>query len=334
MTVARQDKCSHNWLGVVTLASFLALVGVCGPSDAAFIAQDNFSDGDRTVADNSAANGGGPGLTWFALADASSAAALTIVADDGSPGIGGGNSLNIRPNASGGTKPVITPFAPVSLAAIGDKLTASMDVRFISDVTTSTATNASFRVGFYNSNGTTITADGQRSDLDTGTGNDFGYFARIPIGDPNLTGNTSARLSKETGAASGATSDQLFGANNAAGTATGVTEVGTTTSFPITINTFDPHRIVLSLERTAAGVLTSIQVDATTPFTAEDTSSPFVTFDEFAMTNMRMTTEWRVDNVVIEAISIPEPTSLALLAIGLLLMTSKRITALTKSRAS
>ena len=62
-------------------------------------------------------------------------------------------------------------------------------------------------------------------------------------------------------------------------------------------------------------MLTSIQVDGGTAFTAEDTDSPFETFDEFAMTNMRLTTEWRIDNVLIESIAIPEPSSLAMIGL-------------------
>jgi hypothetical protein len=322
------------WNGVLfakeTLAITIAMSCLVTTSNAAIIGQDNFSDGDRTVADNSGANGGGPGLVWYTMTneDASSTA-LTIVTDDDSPGIGGGNSINMRPNSSSGNRPVVTTFAPTTLgAAVGDKITASMDIRFISGVSiedSEDSSNLSFRVGLYNSNGTAITADGQRFDLESGAGNDFGYFARIPIGDPANTGGTDARLSKETGVASGSSEDPLFGQDNSSGTGDDVSELGQTSSFPNTIADFEPHSILLSLERTAGGVLTSIQVDGGIPFTAEDTSSPFETFDEFAMTNMRITTEWRIDNVVIESVSIPEPASIALFGAGLLLLAKRRV---------
>lgn len=312
----------------VVLSVLIAFVGLVGMSHATFIAQDNFSDGDRTTADNNVGNGGGPGLVWYALANSGNAtSALTIATDDGSPGIGGGNSLNIRPNSSSGDRPVVGTFAPVTLGpTVGDRIVASMDLRFRADVDAPGGTNLTFRVGLFNSNGTPITTDGQRFDLASGTGNDFGYFARIPIGNPANTGNTSARLSKETGVASGSSSDPLFGSDNSAGTGANVSELGQTSSFPITISDFDPHKIIFGLERTAVGVLVSIQVDNLAPFTAEDTSSPYTTFDEFAMTNMRLTTEWRVDNVVIESISIPEPASAALLVVGLLFIKGNRFT--------
>jgi len=302
-------------------ATVLGATVTAGACQAAIIGQDNFSDGDRTVADNSAANGNGPGLVWYALTNEdSSVSALTIETDDDSPGIGGGNSLNIRPNSSSGNRPVATTFSPTTLgAAVGDKLTASMDIRFISGVSiedSEDSSNLSFRVGLYNSNGTPITADNQRFDLESGTGNDFGYFARIPVGDPANTGGTDARLSKETGVASGSSEDPLFGQDNSSGTGDDVTELGQTSSFAGTIADFEAHTIVLSLERTAAGVLTSIQVDGGLPFTAEDTLSPFETFDTFAMTNMRITTEWRIDNVVVESVQIPEPTTALVLAAG------------------
>lgn len=286
---------------------------LCGSAQAAMIGQDNFSDGDRTIADNT----GGPGLVWYTLTNEDSySTALTIVNDDGAPGIGGGNSLNMRPNSSSGNRPVVTTFAPVMLgSSIGDTLTASMSLRFISGVDDSDDnSNLSFRLGLYNSNGTAITADGQRFDLESGTGNDFGYFARIPVGNPAYAGNTDARLSKETGVASGTSEDPLFGQDNSSGTGDDVSELGQTSSFPVTIEDLESHSVVFSLERTAGGVLTSIQVDGATPFTAEDTSSPFETFDELAMTNMRLTTEWRVDDVVIE--SIPEPSSIVLLGLA------------------
>lgn len=313
----------------MALASLMCLWSLAETSQGAIIGQDNFSDGDRTNADNSGANGGGPGLVWYTTTneDASSTA-LTIETDDDTPGIGGGNSLNMRPNSSSGNRPVVTPFTPTTLGgAVGDKIIASMDIRFVSGVSVEDSegsSNLTFRVGLYNSNGTPITADGQRFDLESGTGNDFGYFARIPVGDPNNTGGTDARLSKETGVASGSSEDPLFGQDSSSGTGDDVSELGLTSSFGNTIADFEPHTIVMSLERTAAGVLSSIQVDGGTPFTAEDTSSPFVTFDQLAMTNMRITTEWRIDNVVIESIVIPEPASIALLFAGLVAISPRR----------
>jgi len=304
------------------------LTTVLGVSaQAAIIGQDNFSDGDRTAADNSPANNNGPGLSWFALTNEdATVSALTIVSDDGSPGIGGGNSLNIRPNSSSGNRPVATTFTPATIGPnIGDKLIARMDIRFISGVSiddSQGSSNLSFRIGLFNSNGTPITADNQRFDLESGAGNDFGYFARIPIGDPTNTGGTHARISKETGSASGTSDDPLFGQDNSSGTGDNVEELGQTNNFSPVISDFEAHEILFSLERTAGGVLASIQVDGGTPFTAEDTASPFYTFDTFAMTNMRITTEWRIDNVVIEALAVPEPatlTAMCLIGSGLTL---------------
>ncbi len=310
-------------------ATALGVTIAAGTCQAAIVGQDNFSDGDRTVADNSAANGNGPGLAWFALTNEdSSVSALTIVTDDDSPGIGDGNSLNIRPNSSSGNRPVATTFSPTTLGAmVGDKISVSMDIRFISGVSVEDSegsSNLSFRVGLYNSNGTPITADNQRFDLESGTGNDYGYFARIPVGDPANSNGNLVRLSKETGVASGSSEDPLFGQDNSSGTGDDVVELGESASFADGISDFEPHTILFSLERTAAGVLTSIQVDGGTAFTAEDTLSPFETFDTFAMTNMRITTEWRIDNVVIETVQVPEPASSVLLATAASVLARRR----------
>lgn len=311
----------------VALTTAALLLGGVTTGQAEVVGHDYFNDGDWTVADNTS----GPGLTWYSLTNEdSSITALTIVNDDGSPGIGGGNSLNMRPNSSSGNRPVVATFTPTTLGAnIGDKIVVSMNLRFISGVPiedSEGSSNLSFRLGLFNSNGTSITADGQRFDLESGTGNDFGYFARIPIGDPLNPGGTEARLSKETGVASGTSEDPLFGQDNSSGTGDDVSELGQTTSFLGTIADLELHSIVFSLERTIAGVLTSIQVDGGTPFTAEDTNSPFETFDEFAMTNMRITTEWRIDDVLIENIAIPEPSNFALfgLAAGFVVLTRRR----------
>lgn len=326
------EKMNQIGLGTFKTMALAMAVGtagaLAGASHGAVIGQDNFSDGDRTVADNSGANGGGPGLVWYRLTnDNGDLTALSVVTDDGAPGIGGGNSLNVDPNSSSGNRPVVAPFASTTLGStVGDKITASMDIRFINQVDDTTGSNLTFRVGLYNSNGTPIAAEGQRYDLESGAGNDFGYFARVPIGPSGNTGGMDARLSKETGVASGTSEDPLFGQDNSSGTGDDVEELGTTSSFAGAglLADFESHTIVFSLERTAAGVLTSIQVDGAAAFTAEDTSSPFETFDQFAMTNMRLTTEWRIDNVVIENVAVPEPGSIALLGAGALLLTRRR----------
>jgi len=215
--------------------------------------------------------------------------AAQLFTTDDSSGIGSGDALQHNPNGNSFRK-IIRTYSPFTLSNVGDSIEVNFDLRYPSG--SPTANSQGFRFGFYNSNGTLPTADGQ--DL---TGNDFGYYSALG------TGGTAGRFIFETeanGFLGGGTQNQLIAA-------------GTTT-----INDASVREVGFSLERVSTGLSIDLSLNGSSILSFIDTTPTTYTFDQIGigLGGVSATDDnYRIDNL--QLTTIPEPSSLMLLGIAL-----------------
>lgn len=257
-----------------------------GFAGSVILVEDGFDDGGRT-------NGTDPyDVAWFTRF---ANPALTIVTDNGSPGIGGGNALNV--NATGANQPIVGVMTnPVTLA-VSDTLEFSFDFRLTALVNSGSA----FRFGIFDSNGTSATADNQ-----TVSDNDRGY--RVVLG---AGGTAGLSLSEENG-----TNAQILTGSDG----TNLTDPGAVT---VNIADNEKYNAYFTITRSSAS-----QVDLYVAIrnssgviigsaTGTDTTSPYFSFDEIAFNHTTTgAVDYRIDNI---SLTIPEPTTALFSLFGFLL---------------
>jgi hypothetical protein len=223
-------------------------------------------------------------LQWYR----STTATLSVV--DDAAGIGSSNALNVD-NTSGFAK-LGSNFELVLLDDLGDVATLSFDVRRLT-AGTPTGTAPSFRFGLYDSGGTALTGD--TPNILSNTANDNGYFIILNVG------NSGAAAVRETPEQNGILGGPTAANQLALGTGSGAAFDG--------LNEADPHQVVMTLTRVAAGVKIEATVDGTTVIDVfdagidPDTDLPaglFVTeFDVvgFGIGSSSVVFDYRLDNV-------------------------------------
>jgi hypothetical protein len=267
------------------LAVAFALLSPVGRLGAAVLI-DPFADGALVGgSDNS-------GLDWYRR---SSNQVISIM--DDAAGIGSGNALRLT--IPGGTqidRAVLGSFSAFSLVNVGDKLSLSFDFRF--EVNPTVNTPDGFRFGFYNSNGSLVTADAT-----TQSDNDFGY--QVSIG----TGSSAGfDIKKETNVGAGGTGSD----NPTPDRAT----IGPTLASTGSINNTLKHTGSFTITRSATGVTFSAALDGTTLGAGSNNTAPFLTFDE-VMISHGTPQAFRIDNVNVTTESVPEPATMGLLGVGI-----------------
>lgn len=260
-------------------------------------------------------------LSSFALC-ASSALGTTLLTDDFSNGsrnnapTGGdwyyvgtttvtfpaGGGMNVAPGG-GVSRTMQTTFSPATLA-IGESLTASFDITL-----TDTPGNLDrqFRMGLFNSAGTSLTADNTTDNATTLASNadNYGYWSGVSTGSEKAafmyyqpSGGSGFMSTSSTGAAN-LGSDFNFGG----------LEANKTYTFTLTLK-----RNSTSMDYTyaASGPLTGINPSGsvTRSYTGASTHS----FDTFAILTNSQTLDYTINNVSIGI--VPEPGTLGLLVIG------------------
>lgn len=269
-------------------------------ASAAIIFSDGFGDGDR---DNNGLDAGAAvtdasdvGIPWL-LTDGTSA--VNFRAIDDSAGIGSGNALQLN-NTGSNNRPTVGHFAPVTMAD-GDKLILRFDARFVS---TSTVVDRAIRWGLYHdTNGDDGTIDhGSASSVSV---DDIGYNVRIDAG-ADVSNSTSMDVTRD---------DSATGTNIIQATTTGISVTSTNAAdqFSDTLK----HHFELSITRSGTSMLVSLQKDSNPAISGTDASPPGFVYDEVALglrSNAAM--DMRFDNIEVEYIPVPEPTSLCLLTIA------------------
>ncbi len=253
---------------------------------------DNFDDGNRIDTPN--------GGNWYHVGT------HTVT-------FPGGASMNVSPGGNV-SRSMQTTFSPASLA-IGDSITASFDIKFTDTLTTQ---DRNFRVGLFNSAGTSLAADDTANNATTLTSNadNYGYWSGISTGPDNNgdafmyyqpSGGNGFMSLTSTGAVN-LTSDFNFG---------GINDDSTRT-FTLTVaRTATNYNFTFAVSGTLTGINPSRSVSRT--YTGASTD----TFDTFAIMTAHGSLDYTIDNMLVTV--VPEPGTLGLLLIsGLAFLLSRR----------
>jgi hypothetical protein len=251
------------------------------PAGAATVLFDPFTDGDRALGSDT------NDTSWFS----NSTGILSVV----------NNQLRYAPTAT--YKSFVGAFhnqVTQSLVNINDKLTLTFDFHFIA-IPGGTDAKTQFRFGLYNANGTFATADNTTADT-----NDFGYGAWIRVNGSAA----SSQVWKEAGP--GGTTDHLL-------TGGTITQIGSNSTNPATLNDTNNHTALLQLIKVAGGVRILAQIDGNTILDVLDSSSVYTSFNEVAIGEGLLTNKtFQVDNIKVDYTPVPLPPAALLLGTGLL----------------
>jgi len=190
-----------------------------------------------------------------------------------------------------------------TLSSVGDKIRLEVRFRRLGN------TNGYGQVfALLNDGGTPMAAD----DLST-TSDDFGYF--MNVGNPGGSSNGSSRLTKVNPAGLG---NEVFDDLNALGAdfATGFLN-----------STSQVQQIVVKLTLTAADEVeidtsfTASNNSTTTTMTRTDSSSPYTSFNQVGFSALGSVAskfnDFHLDDVSVQFTPVPEPSTMALAALGL-----------------
>ena len=256
------------------LAWIIALLHAFLPGAwAGVIVNDPFTDGMRT----NTSGGDIQGLVYYA----SGGTAGWLVVTNDSAGIGSSNALLLNSLATYGHG--LGYFAGVQLTNSGDTLQLNMDFRFGSAAPNNTW--AAFRVGFYDSRLTRMTADGST----TPGYDDVGYGCFLS--NPALAGSNLSVYSESAGI-----NDDILGGPSPSGL---VAAGGTGTSPGCGTS---KHTLFLQITRLLSGDLSvRAAVDAGTGAQATISAASVLTytFDEFGFGRGNTNTPIFVDNILI-----------------------------------
>lgn len=216
---------------------------------------------------------------------------FSVVDDTG--GINHNNALQVNTsNGGNGQQAVGNQFGMVSLGTnIGDRLSLSFAFRFTKIVT---GNGTALRFGLYSDNGTTVTGDGQKPLTD----NDRGYFGEFGFG----TISAAAVMAESGGGGA------LLEGNDVVDKTTGST--------PFAINDLLAHSALFTLTRDINGVILDLTIDGASRATGGDSTLILTTFNELAFENRDKELDFLVDNVKLELVPVPEPSTMALFALG------------------
>lgn len=217
-----------------------------------------------------------------------------------------GNALSLTTTSTSTTifRRLAGEFTAQSLANVGDSITLSVDFRMTTLGTTGN-TNRGFKVGLFNNNGTSLTADVATTAEATITSlsDDKGYFVGIGTG---TTGTTA--IMKENGLA----------ASFMAGT--DIDYLTPSGGLSPQIGDLLAHSLVLTITKDTAGTL---KVDFTLDGGAVDLTSGggttlVTSFNEVGFSNGAYQTGFVIDNINVT--TIPEPATMSILALGALML--------------
>lgn len=284
---------------LLTALAVSALSSSVATASTITVFSDDFEDGNR--------NG------WYKIDDSTS----TLSVESASPLLGSANELRLESSdSSNNMQAIVVSFPEVTLANTGD----SIELQFAARNVDGGFIDFGFAFGLFDSGATAITADGDFGAA-LSTLEDQGYFARVDVG--TSTVNTAASVDETIdttterlrfqGGTSLIASD--FGSD---GDDTLMFTNNTDFVYTLTITLLDTNNVEVSLANDEDGT--------DNPITGESTTTPTLSFDTLYFAgrpDSNSTVDYRIDNVLITT-NIPEPASAVLVALGGLLITSRR----------
>ncbi len=252
------------------------------------IVDDNFNGAGETPGDDAAV---AKDVAWSKVQ--SSSGALSI----GASGVGGTKALKDGDSGNKYRGAVGQLSSTFVLSDVGDSIVLEADFK---------SNNAPALPGSGD-------ADGYRVGLFAPSGTDTGYFIDIGVQKQDNTGFESLTLEEDAG-----------GANLAGNDANSVVRDSIGSNPPV-INDNNYRHFKLTLTKTAMGV----QVDGdyengAHTLSYHDTTSPVTSIDRIYFGTGNHSVDYWMDNVTVDVEDIPEPSTLALAAIGLLGLRRRR----------
>jgi hypothetical protein len=215
---------------------------------------------------------------------------------------GGGSTKALLLTSPDSFRRMSATFAGVTLGSTsGDTITLSFDMRLTSAI----ANNAfGFRFGLYNSAGTSITNDNPNGlSQPTQQNDDFGYFVRFGTGANSPANNNLLREPGIDNPTGGDTGSQTILSTNT------VYSINDSLKHSFTLQLMRTNTTQMALAYWYDGNLVSGVIQAS-PLTSS--------FDTIYFAKGSVTTDFAVDNVLLTSIVIPEPSTGALIGVGLL----------------
>jgi hypothetical protein len=229
--------------------------------------------------------------------------------------IGTGKVLEMATVGNNKRRPQLANFAADTTVGVGESIALSFDFRLTSPLTN---TASGFRFGLLNNGGTKVTANNAQDILTTDVaGNDPGFFGSLSTGT-----SLGFKVQKDKATAS------FIMANS------DISTIGTANTTTQVINDLLKHSAKLIVAKSSPGGVATVTVemwlDGTMIYTGTNAISPLQwTFNEVAfsanITDLSGTDfGYAIDNVVVDYTAIPEPATIALLALGFVALRKRK----------
>lgn len=272
--------------GIIRNSAFLSFTCalLSGQATATVVASANFTGMTATAVTTVGPSVGANDFTWSLIQ--TPLTTLSIVTDDGSPGIGGGNALRMETGGTGTFRGVTASLASAITVDIGATITLSLSGRYYE--------------ALGNNSG------GMRFGLIAPGDVDNNFFAQFGTG-----GSTAFGLFRD------------IDNDNTPGSGTGVVGISSTASGSAhaSLSTLNPFTAVLSVTRTGSSVY---EISATLNGATRTGSSTtgWNSFNGLFIRNGGITSDYLIDDVSVSL--IPEPTAPLLCGLGVFAFLRRR----------